>query len=142
MRIFTKSRQYVDQVRKTVAIKNKADAHKVELLYSARKRLIEKRRRQNLLRFIFYVALYASLISSITSILNLYPFLSKVLDFILTYAGIFGTTFSLIAILLLTHSIRNFDRDITTVESHIIAIHVKYDKTKGRKFEQLIRKIR
>lgn len=142
VRIISKSRRYVDELRSSISIKDKKDSHKIESLYTIRKKLIRKRNILNFYRVIFYVALYASIISSFTSIFNLLPFISKLVDFILTYTGILGTTFSFIMILILTHSIKNYDRDISTTDSHIIAIHVKHDKSDKEKFSGLMKKIK
>lgn len=142
VRIISKSRRYIDELKSAVVITNKKDSHKISSLYSVRNKLIKRRDRFNVLRVIFYIALYASIISSFTTILNIFPLISRFLDFALTYIGILGTTFSLIMILLLTQSIRNYDRDISTIDSHIISIHVKYDKSNIDNFDLLMKKIK
>ncbi|MGV8150707.1 MAG: hypothetical protein ACP5NV_03195 [Candidatus Woesearchaeota archaeon] len=142
VRILSKSRRYIDELRELMSIKDKNDQRKIYSLYDTRKKLIKRRDRYNLIRAIFYIALYASLISSFTSIFNLLPWISRFLDFFLTYIGILGTTFSLIIILILSHSIRNYDRDVATIESHILSIYVKYDSSKPEYFDMLLKKIK
>jgi hypothetical protein len=142
VRIFSKSRRYIDELKSSMNIKNKIDSHKIESLYEGRARLIKSRDGLNFFRAIFYIALYASILSGFTTIFNLLPLLSEVLDFILTYLGIIGTTFSIIMIVVLGHSIQNYDRDIATIESHILSMHVKHDKSSIEDFDLLMKKIK
>lgn len=142
VRIFSKSRRYIDELKSSMNIKSKIDFHKVESLYESRKRLIQSRDALTFLRIIFFTSLYASIISSFTTIFNLLPLLSEFLDYVLTYFGIIGTTFSVIMVLILGHSIRNYNRDIATIESHILSIHVKHDKSSVEDFDLLMKKIK
>lgn len=142
VRIFSKSRRYIDELKSSMNIKNKNDSSKIDSLYNVRLRLIKSRDTLNFLRIIFYIALYASIISSFTTIFNLLPLVSKFIDYILTLFGIIGTTFSIIMIFFLAHSIRNYDRDIATIESHILSIHVKHDKSSAEDFNILMKKIK
>lgn len=142
VRIFSKSRRYIDELKSSMNIKNKIDSRKINSLYSVRSRLIKSRDTLNFLRIIFFIALYASIISSFTTLFNLIPAVSKFLDFLLTLFSIIGTTFSIIIIFFLAHSIRNYDRDIATIESHILSIHVKHDRSKPEEFDLLMKKIK
>ena len=142
VRIFSKSRRYIDELKSSMNIKSKIDSDKIESLYNVRSRLIKSRDTLNFLRIIFFIALYASIISSFTTLFNLVPAVSKFLDFLLTLFSIIGTTFSIIMIFLLSHSIRNYDRDIATIESHILSIHVKHDKSTPEEFNSLMKKIK
>lgn len=142
VRIFSKSRRYIDELKSSMNIKNKTDSHKIESLYEVRKRLIQSRDTLTLLRIIFFISLYASIISSFTTIFNLLPVISEFVDYMLKYFGIIGTTFSVIMVLILGHAIRNYNRDIATVESHILSIHVKHDKSNVEDFDMLMKKIK
>ncbi len=142
VRIFSKSRRYIDELKSSMNIKNKIDSSKIDSLYGVRSRLIKSRDTLNFLRIIFFIALYASIISSFTTLFNLIPAVSKFLDFLLTLFSIIGTTFSIIMIFFLAHSIRNYDRDIATIESHILSINVKHDRSKPEEFDLLMKKIK
>lgn len=141
VRIFFKSYKYIDELRKSCKITRQPDKRKVELLFSTYERLRKARRKYVFVRGLFYVALYAAVVSSLLSVFNVI-FLSKLFDFIFTVFGIIGTTFALIMIVALTILIRNYDRDLSTIESHIISIYVKYDTADAKTFEQMIKKIR
>ncbi|GIU69923.1 MAG: hypothetical protein KatS3mg002_1159 [Candidatus Woesearchaeota archaeon] len=142
VRIISKSKRYIDELKEYFNIEDEVDSHKINKLYSIREKLIKSKNTLNILRIIFFLALYASLLSGLTKIFNLLPWISTFIDFVLTFLGILGTTFSVIMILVLGQSIRNYDRDISTIESHILSIYVKYDKTDKEKFDGLMDKIR
>lgn len=142
VRIFSKSKRYIDELKSTMNIKNKTDSHKIESLYQGRSRLIKSRNTLTILRVIFFISLYASIVSSVTSMFNILPVLSELLTIILKFLGIIGTSFSLIMVIVLGHSIRNYNRDITTIESHILSIYVKHDKSTAEDFDMLMRKIK
>lgn len=142
VRIFSKSKRYIDELKSTMNIKNKTDSHKIESLYQGRSRLIKSRNTLTILRVIFFISLYASIVSSVTSMFNILPVLSELLTTIFKFLGIIGTSFSLIMVIVLGHSIRNYNRDIATIESHILSIYVKHDKSTTEDFDMLMRKIK
>jgi len=142
VRIFSKSRRYIDELKSSMSIKSKIDSHKMQSLYEVRRRLIQSRNTLTFLRVIFFISLYASIISGFTTIFNLLPVISEFVEYMLKYFGIIGTTFSLIMVLILGHSVRNYNRDIATVESHILSIHVKHDKSNVEDFDLLMKRIK
>lgn len=142
VRIISKSKRYIDELKEYLEIDNDLDSHKIKKLYDVRDKLIKNKNALNVLRIIFFIALYASLISGLTKIFNLLPILSRFIDFVLTFLGILGTTFSIIMILLIGQSIKNYEKDISTIESHILSIYVKYDNISKEKFDLLMNKIK
>ena len=142
VRIISKSPGYIAQIKKHHKVPHVRDAHKINELFHVRAKLFRQRKKFLGIRFFFYIALYASLISSITSIFNVFPLISKFLDFLLTYLGILGTTISLAVIVALTYTIRVYDRDIATLDAHILAIHVKHDNSDKKSFDALLKKIK
>lgn len=142
VRIFPKSRKYIDEIKKTLKVSDDVDKHKLNKLYFVHSKLEKSRRRLSNIRIFFFVALYASILSSFTSIVNHFlPVLSSLINYLFTLFGIIGTTISIIMIAILTHTINTFNRDITVVESHIISIYVKNDKSSKSEFDSLIAKI-
>lgn len=120
---------------------DKNDAEKTVELYNIRKKLLKKRNVLSTLRIIFFISLYASIVSSFTNMLK-NNLISGFLNSIIIIISILGTTFSVLMIFLLGHAIRNYDRDIATIESHIIAVYVKNDKLNSKQFNKILRKLK
>lgn len=138
VRLFPKSKRYIDEIRLYMTFNNKDDAEKTVELYNIREKLLKKRNVLNALRIMFFISLYASLVSSFTNIFN-NNVISKFFNSIILLISILGTTFSVMMIFVLGHAIRNYDRDIATIESHIIAVYVKNDKLNSKQFNKILK---
>ncbi|MEM4710776.1 MAG: hypothetical protein QXL18_02415 [Candidatus Woesearchaeota archaeon] len=141
VRLFPKSKRYIDEIRSFMVFNDKNDAEKTVELYNIRKKLLKKRNVLSTLRIIFFISLYASIVSSFTNMLK-NNLISGFLNSIIIIISILGTTFSVLMIFLLGHAIRNYDRDIATIESHIIAVYVKNDKLNSKQFNKILRKLK
>lgn len=120
---------------------DKNDAEKTVELYNIREKLLKRRNVLSTLRIIFFISLYASIVSSFTNLLK-NNLISGFLNSIIIIISILGTTFSVLMIFILGHAIRNYDRDIATIESHIIAVYVKNDKLNSKQFNKILRKLK
>ena len=140
MRIIPKASLYLEELKKSVHVKNSKDAHKIGSLHKLHTKLTMHRMRLFWLRILLFALLYASIISSITIILDLDYVLPGILDTLFIIVSIFGIVISVILVVLLSQSIDTYDSDIMIIESHLTALYVKNDKSSNEEFDVFMNK--
>ncbi|MFH1916227.1 MAG: hypothetical protein ABIJ21_03105 [Nanoarchaeota archaeon] len=133
-------KQYLDQLKEDIPIRQEKDKKRIRSLRRKIKRTFIKMRVFSWTRGLFYVVLYASIVSNFLGDFATpeAKFIGRFAQPFIILSSIIGTTISLFLVLIFTKVLNTYWEDARTYATHLIAIYIRNDTVPSKKLDSFL----